>query len=205
MQTSRQILSGWVPGPQINVSINIPWSIWSSWRGIRIERRSHGEIEMCARSISTWLTRRRNAKGPTAYPNTFGHLVDCLRLSARGFSLSSGFIRAPSFVGRQLAQKLRQDIESEGEWIAVKKNRYTDVPNTIHSFWKTGQDISFIQPPQPPQNTAQSARRKVQNQEVLAAEWQQEYSELLHTIGISRGRVSVHSNYFQADQRADVC
>ncbi|KAK0433784.1 hypothetical protein EV421DRAFT_1718181 [Armillaria borealis] len=88
---------------------------------------------------------------------------------------------------KKLAKILRQDIDEEGEWIAVKKKRHINVPDTIYSFWKTGQDISFIQPPQPPQNTAQSVRRKVPNQEVLAAEQQQEYSERMKNFFIPLG------------------
>lgn len=98
----------------------------------------------------------------------------------------ASFEHPPSWIDR-LAKTLRQDIEAEGEWIAVKKKRYINVPDTIYSFWKTGQDISFIQPPQPPQNTAQSVRRKVPNQEVLAAELRQEYSERMRNFFIPLG------------------
>ncbi|KAK0211877.1 hypothetical protein IW262DRAFT_1280087 [Armillaria fumosa] len=87
----------------------------------------------------------------------------------------------------ELARTIRQDIEAEGEWIAVKRKRHINVLDNIYSFWKTGQDISFIQAPQPPQNTAQSARRKVPNHKVLAAELQQEYSERMKNFFIPMG------------------
>ncbi|KAK0199718.1 hypothetical protein DFS33DRAFT_1398406 [Desarmillaria ectypa] len=95
------------------------------------------------------------------------------------------FMDPPFWIDR-LAEELRQDIEAEGEWITVdtkKKSRDVDIPNTIYSFWKTGQDISFLQPPRPPQNIARPSKgkkgkhqQKNQAQElILAAELQQDY------------------------------
>ncbi|KAK0451375.1 uncharacterized protein EV420DRAFT_714274 [Desarmillaria tabescens] len=77
-----------------------------------------------------------------------------------------------------------EGIEAKGGWIPAKKRRYTDGQNNIYYFWKTGQDILFIQPPQLPQNTAQSAKGKeqMQKQEVLAAELQQLQQEYLERM-----------------------
>ncbi|KAG7441498.1 uncharacterized protein BT62DRAFT_908111 [Guyanagaster necrorhizus] len=107
----------------------------------------------------------------------------------------------PPFWIDKLAEDLRQNIEAEGEWTTVHKNkkkRDIDIPNTIYSFWKTGQDISFLQPPQLPQNIAQSARGKKQKsaggkkqkQETLVAEFlqlQQEYSMRMNDFFIPLG------------------
>ncbi|KAK0470915.1 hypothetical protein IW261DRAFT_1586260 [Armillaria novae-zelandiae] len=95
----------------------------------------------------------------------------------------ASFEHPPLWIDK-LAETIRQDIEAEGEWITVKKKQYINDPDNIYSFWKTGQDILFIQPPQLPQNTTQSAMKKVPNQEVLA---EQEYSERMKNFFIPLG------------------
>ncbi len=96
---------------------------------------------------------------------------------------------SPPFWIDKLAEDLHQDIKAEGQWTTVlnpkKKCCDVDIPNTIYSFWKTGQDILFLQPPQ---STARSSKEKKQEQElILAAELQQDYLTRMNNFSVPSG------------------
>lgn len=106
---------------------------------------------------------------------------------------------SPPFWIDKLVEDLHQDIKAEGQWTTVanpkKKGRGVDIPNTIYSFWKTGQDISFLQPPPPLQTNVRSSKgkkgkqqQKKQEQElILAAELRQDYLTRMNNFFVPLG------------------
>ncbi|KAK0440271.1 hypothetical protein EV421DRAFT_1712588 [Armillaria borealis] len=97
----------------------------------------------------------------------------------------------PPFWIDRLAEEFCQDIKTKGEWTTVgKKNRRNvDIPNTIYSFWKSGQDISFIQPPQPPNCTAETSKEEIQKWVELQRAYLTRTNNLFVPLGFPEGIV----------------